>query len=217
MLVLSAAAWKCAARDRWIGWERKWGELAFRLRVPNQAVRTALNNQFIDAYTGISDERLSYKAGLAEALTKADLPRLVKAIKRLFASIPWRNFIGNDLPASEGYYASVLYAFFASMNAEIIPEDLTNHGQVDLTLKLAGYTYVMEIKLERGSELQQTPPDSKGGADANERPNLALAQIRSRGYSEKYRGAPGRGLFEVGLVFGRAARNLIQADWRRVD
>ena len=24
LLVLSAAAWKCAARDRWIGWERRY-------------------------------------------------------------------------------------------------------------------------------------------------------------------------------------------------
>ncbi len=51
---------------------------------------------------------------------------------------------------------------------------------------------------------------------APEAANPALEQIQARGYSEKYRGAPGRGLFEVGLVFGSAARNLIQADWRRV-
>jgi hypothetical protein len=24
LLVLSAAAWKCAARDRWIGWDRRY-------------------------------------------------------------------------------------------------------------------------------------------------------------------------------------------------
>jgi hypothetical protein len=131
--------------------EQTWGELTFRLRIPNQEVRTALNNQFIDAYADISIERLRYKAGLAEALTQGDLPALVAAIKRLFAGIPWRNFTGNDLPDAEGYYASVLYAFLASLNAEIIPEDLTNHGQADLTVRIAGYTYVMEFKLERGT------------------------------------------------------------------
>jgi hypothetical protein len=40
------------------------------------------------------------------------------------------------------------------------------------------------------------------------------AQVQARGYSAKYRGQPGKGLFEVGLVFGRAVRNLVQADWR---
>ncbi|MTW23159.1 AAA family ATPase, partial [Allochromatium palmeri] len=199
--------------------EQTWGELTFRLRIPNQEVRTALNNQFIDAYADISIERLRYKAGLAEALTQGDLPALVAAIKRLFAGIPWRNFTGNDLPESEGYYASVLYAFLASLNAEIIPEDLTNHGQADLTVRIAGYTYVMEFKLERGAAASKgVAEETEDAAEAEpaEVANPALAQIQARGYSEKYRGTPGRGLFEVGLVFGSAARNLIQADWRRV-
>ncbi|WP_242470044.1 ATP-binding protein [Allochromatium vinosum] len=199
--------------------EQTWGELTFRLRIPNQEVRTALNNQFIDAYADISIERLRYKAGLGEALTQGDLPALVAAIKRLFAGIPWRNFTGNDLPESEGYYASVLYAFLASLNAEIIPEDLTNHGQADLTVQIAGYTYVMEFKLERGAAASKVVAEDAGDAadsESAEAANPALEQIQARGYSEKYRGAPGRGLFEVGLVFGSAARNLIQADWRRV-
>jgi hypothetical protein len=199
--------------------EQTWGELTFRLRIPNQEVRTALNNQFIDAYADISIERLRYKAGLAEALTQGDLPALVAAIKRLFAGIPWRNFTGNDLPDAEGYYASVLYAFLASLNAEIIPEDLTNHGQADLTVRIAGYTYVMELKLDRGASASKVvAEDAKEAAEdePTEVANPALAQIQARGYSEKYRGAPGRGLFEVGLVFGSTARNLIQADWRRV-
>ena len=199
--------------------EQTWGELTFRLRIPNQEVRTALNNQFIDAYADISIERLRYKAGLGEALTQGDLPALVAAIKRLFAGIPWRNFTGNDLPESEGYYASVLYAFLASLNAEIIPEDLTNHGQADLTVRIAGYTYVMEFKLDRGAAASKVVAEDAGDAvdgESAEAANPALEQIQARGYSEKYRGAPGRGLFEVGLVFGSAARNLIQADWRRV-
>ena len=194
---------------------QSWGEWAFRLKVPNQEVRIALNNQFIGSYAGITNQRLRYKAGLAEALSQADLPALIAAIKRLFAGIPWRNFTNNALTESEGYYASVLYAFFASLNAEIIPEDLTNHGQVDLTLRLAGYTYVMEIKLARGAQ-PPAPEAQAEGEGANLATNPALAQIRARGYSEKYRGAPGRGLFEVGLVFSSTARNLIAADWQQV-
>ena len=136
------------------------------------------------------------------------LPTLIAAIRRLFAGIPWRNFTGNDLAEAEGYYASVLYAFLASLDAQVIPEDISNHGQVDLTVRIAGYTYVMEIKLRRDA-LPAGPADPAGA-------NPALAQIQARGYSAKYRGAPGKGLFEVGLVFGRAERNLVQADWRAV-
>jgi hypothetical protein len=46
--------------------------------------------------------------------------------------------------------------------------------------------------------------------------NPALAQIRARGYSDKYRGLPHQGLFELGLVFDSTARNLVQADWAQV-
>ncbi len=106
---------------------------------------------------------------------------------------------------SEGYYASSLYNFFASLNAEVIPEDIGNQGQVDLTVKLEGWIYVIEIKLERGADQPTTGE------------NAALSQIQAHGYSAKYRGLPQRGLFEVGLVFSSTARNLLQADWAAVQ
>ncbi len=174
---------------------------AFRLGVPNQEVRLALNDQFINAYTGLTREKLGIQGRIHANLVKGDMEGLVAALRRLFAGIPWRNFTNNDLVESEGYYASVLYAFFASLNAEVIPEDIGNQGQVDLTIKLEGWIYVIEIKLERGAD---QPPTGE---------NAALSQIQARGYSAKYRGLPQRGLFEVGLVFSSTARNLLQADW----
>jgi hypothetical protein len=190
----------------------RFGVLSFQLRIPNAEVRHALAGSLIDAYTGnLPSERFQYQKSVYLALNQGDVPQLIAAIKRLFASIPWRNFTNNDLLNAEGYYASVLYAFFASLNASIIAEDLTNHGQVDLTVLLEGYTYVVEIKLDKSTEqmTNQTPTQSKN--------NAALKQIIERRYSEKYRQQPGKGLYEVGLVFGGEARNLVQADWRQVD
>ena len=176
----------------------------FKLKIPNREVRIALNDQLIGAYTALTRERLGMQSHLYDTLILGDLEGMTALIRRLFAGIPWRNFTHNKLPKAEGYYASVLYAFFASLNAEIIPEDLTNHGQVDLTVKLAGFTYVIEIKLERGETKDEVEN------------NLALEQIREQGYSEKYRDDPGKGLYEVGLVFSSKKRNLVQADWVRV-
>ncbi|AUB80313.1 ATP-binding protein [Candidatus Thiodictyon syntrophicum] len=196
----------------------------FKLRVPNQEVRQALANHLVDAYTGrLPSERLNWQQAIYDPLTQGDVAGLIAAIQRLFAGIPWRNFTGNDLPEAEGYYASVLYAFFASLNAEIIPEDVSNQGQVDLTIKLADYIYVIEIKLApRQARRPPTAPESIGDEGAPEpardgAANPALAQLRARGYSDKYRGLPGKGLFEVGLVFERTARNLVQADWCAVN
>ena len=202
----------------------------YRLRLPNQEVKMALADHLIDGYLGtLPGGRDAQQDALYDCLSQGDLDGLIKAIRRLFAGIPWRNFTGNTLPEAEGYYASVLYAFFASLNAEIIPEDIGNQGQVDLTIKLAEYIYVIEIKLKRGlvprTPSGTAPPaaePSVGDETAYDpapsgSANPALAQIRARGYSAKYRGLPSKGLFEVGLVFDRQARNLVQADWCTVS
>ena len=210
-------------------WHRS--RLLFHLRLPNQEVKMALADHLIDAYLGtLPGGRDAQQDALYEGLSRGDLPGLVAAIRRLFAGIPWQNFTHNDLPEAEGYYASVLYAFFASLNADIIPEDVSNHGQVDLTIKLAGYIYVIEIKVRRdqrptgrraGDWDEATAGDGAGASGevagaspADPAGNPALAQIRARGYSDKYRGLPTKGLFEVGLVFDRQTRNLAEADWR---
>jgi hypothetical protein len=135
-----------------------------------------------------------------EALRLADLPALESTIRRLFAGIPWRNFTNNDLSDFEGFYASVLYAYFSAATATVIPEDTTNHGQADMTVRLGKNIYVMEIKVIPG-EL----PD--------EGPNSALEQIRKRNYAEKYRGEAGTRVFELGLIFSQVKRNLVRFDF----
>lgn len=193
-------------------WRRS--RLLYRLRLPNQEVKMALADHLIDGYLGtLPGGRDALQDALYECLGQGDVAGLIQAIRRLFAGIPWRNFTGNELPETEGYYASVLYAFFASLNAEIIPEDISHHGQVDLTVKLAGYIYVMEIKLRRRPASSGESVTVEPSSSADDSTNPALAQIRARGYSDKYRGLPSRGLFEIGLIFDSRARNLVEADW----
>lgn len=220
--------------------QERFGQVSFRLRIPNREVRLALSNHLVDAYTGrLGSERLGWQKALHAPLTQGDVAGLIGAIRRLFAGIPWRNFTHNALPEAEGYYASVLYAFFVSLDAEVIAEDISNRGQVDLTVKLAGYLYVIEIKVQRSGRGTAAPKTQArretdaepAHSDARDAPedavetkpatrldeNPALAQIRARSYSDKYRGLPLKGLFEVGLIFDPAARNLVQADWRVID
>jgi hypothetical protein len=77
---------------------------------------------------------LPYQEAIFYALQEGSLEKLKQQIISLFAGIPWHNFTNNDLPNSEGYYASVLYAFFASINAKITVEDISNKGQSDMTI-----------------------------------------------------------------------------------
>jgi hypothetical protein len=179
----------------------RYGEQRYVLSVPNREVRIALSNALVTGYTQLASEKFQIKDTLRNALLVADFPALRDVIHRLFAAIPYRNFTNSDLLDCEGYYASVLYAFFASLNARIIPEDVTNKGKADLTVILDAHVFVMEIKLVQASEVEGNP---------------ALEQIRAKGYSEKYRDQPGVTVYELGLVISRAERNLIALDGREV-
>jgi len=170
----------------------------YRLRIPNLEVRLALNDQFIEAYTTILNERSRLQDGLYAVLEAGNRAGLVNLVQRLFAGIPWRNFTHSDLQEYEGYYASVLYAFFASLDARIIPEDISCHGQADLTVMLGNHIYVMEFKVIDGECSEDNP---------------ALAQIRQRRYADKYRGESGKQVHEGGFIFSRRLRGLVRADW----
>jgi len=55
-------------------------------------------------------------------LESAKLDEFEKTIKALFASIPYNNFTNNQIQNYEGYYASVMYAYLASLGVETITE-----------------------------------------------------------------------------------------------
>ena len=174
------------------------GKLVYRLKIPNQEVRLALNDYFIEDYIGSSIGLKSRQDDMYNALSTGNIASFEQHIRNLFAGIPWRNFTNNNLADFEGFYASVLYAFFASLNAQIIPEDITNHGQADMTILLENHIYVMEIKV-----VDNLPEGN----------NAALQQIIQRNYSEKYKNREGMTVHEVGLVFNKTQRNLVQADY----
>jgi hypothetical protein len=180
------------------------GQPFYKLQLPNQEVRQSFAAQLAGSYSQQPAEmRNKTQHNLFEALASGNLASLEGHIKALFAGIPWRNFTNNDLADSEGWYASVLYAFFSSLNARIIPEDISHHGQADMTIELGGYTYVMEIKRDSSTDYQ------------SQSPNPALKQIKERGYSQKYL-ASGKQVIELGLVFHTGSRNLVQMDGVRV-
>ena len=170
----------------------------FKLRIPNFEVRAALHSQFITAYTDLLNEKTGLQRQLDDCLRRGDVAALTGLVKRLFAAIPWRNFIHSQLPDYEGYYASVLYAFFASLDATIIPEDISNHGQADMTVILGNHIHVMEFKVIDGETLDNNP---------------ALTQLQQRRYADKYRGDPAKAVHEVGWIFSRSLRGLVRADW----
>ena len=120
-----------------------------------------------------------------------------EVIHAFFASIPHDWHRRNDLARYEGYYASVFYAYFAGLGLEVVVEESTSRGRLDMTVRLSGRVYIFEFKV-----VEQT---GDGGA---------LAQVREKRYADKYR-ALGVPIHLVGVEFSREERNVTRFDVER--
>ena len=78
---------------------------------------------------------------------------------------------------------------------DLTPEDVTNQGRIDLTLKLDNAIVVIEFKRVEG-----TTPTGE-----------AIAQLKARGYADKYR-ADGRPIYLLGIEFSAELRNIVGWD-----
>jgi hypothetical protein len=47
----------------------------------------------------------------------------------------------------EGYYASVFYAYFASLGLDLTPEESSNAGRLDMGLRFNSQVYLFEFKV----------------------------------------------------------------------
>ena len=90
----------------------------------------------------------------------------------------------------EGWYASIFYACFASLGLDVRPEDSSAAGRLDMAVRTPDQVYLFEFKVaERAGE------------------GTALAQLRAKGYAEKYRGS-GRSTHLVGVEFSSESRGI---------
>jgi hypothetical protein len=90
----------------------------YKLRVPNMEVQVSLNTLFAEYLT----ERVNtyIQDDLYESLANGRLNELETALRSLFASIPYNNYVNNNISIYEGYYASVVYTYLASLVVTII-------------------------------------------------------------------------------------------------
>ncbi|TAK36705.1 MAG: hypothetical protein EPO28_13135 [Saprospiraceae bacterium] len=167
--------------------------IRYRLEIPNLEIQHSLNDFFIDVLTTQKQEKSRYQGQLYEQLKAGNAEALKTTLVSLFAGIPYQNFTNNKIAGYEGYYASVIYAYLASLGFETIPDDTTQHGSVDMTLKLDDKAYIFEFK-------------------AVEKPTgNALRQIRERQYHLKYQS--NKDCYLIGIEFGKQERNIVHYEW----
>jgi hypothetical protein len=175
--------------------ERFFDEQRYYLRYPNREVYQALANSLLLTWSGAepdhTQQTLQQKYRLGELLLANDFAGMQDLFTAFFASIPHDWYRNTPLARYEGYYASVFYAYFAALGLDLIPEDSSRLGRLDLAVRLNGQVYLFEFKVV---ELEP-----EGGA---------LAQIKARGYADKYR-AEGLPVHLIGVEFSRAQRTVV--------
>jgi len=174
--------------------ENPFGGFKYTLKLPNLEVKQAFNDYIIDFVLKQQTEILNFKTNLYLALINANLEEFKNSLKSIFASIPYNNYTNNNISKAEGFYASVVYVYLQSLGFDIIGEDVTNKGRIDLTVKLNDKIYIIEFKVGKGE---------------------ALAQIKEKKYHEKYLNE-NKDIYLVGINFDEKEKNIIKFEWEKI-
>ena len=169
----------------------------YKLGYPNFEVRTSLS---IDVFTSITlDAGMggATKNNLVKAIINNDYELMHQTFSSFFASIPYDWYTNNDIQNYEGFYATVIYSCFNAMGLIAIPEEPTNHGQIDLTIELPEKVIIFEFKIQEHYSLGP------------------LEQIKQKKYHEKYLGAK-KPIYLIGMVFSKKARNVVDFAYEEI-
>lgn len=170
---------------------------SYDLTYPNLEVRSSLTNSILTGLVKSSADKAKNQNLLFNALEDGQIEDIKSIFQAFFSSIPHDWYRKNQLAGYEGYYASIFYCYFVALGLDVIAEDTTNKGQIDLVVKLDKRVYIFEFKV---IELTDKGP--------------ALKQIINRGYHEKYM-AQDYEIYAVGVEFNSKERNISTFEWKR--
>ena len=174
------------------------GRVSYQLGYPNREVRESLNSSLLHHLTRDPAQEATANR-LYDLLEAGDIGALKSQFHAFYAGIPHQWYTNNTIASYEGYYAAVFYAYFASLGLDVTVEDSTNHGRLDMALRFGDAAYLFEFKV-----VEQAGPGA------------ALAQLKDRGYAEKY-AATATTIYLIGVEFSSATRNIAAFDVERIQ
>jgi len=168
----------------------------YTLSYPNLETKMSFNDYLLDFLVKNRSRKIEIQNELMDMMEEKNLDGIERVFKSLFASIAYNNYTKNDIEDYEGFYASVVYAYFAGAGFDrIVAEDVTNDGRIDLSVFIDDMLYIFEFKVNQ-----------KG----------ALAQIKEKNYPQKYE-TKFSDIFIVGVEFDSESRNIVHYEWERVE
>jgi hypothetical protein len=170
----------------------------FKLSYPNFEVRMSFNDAFLTYIVRNPPLKDKAEINLITAIQEKNIDKIKDAIYTFFASIPHDWYRNNDIASYEGFYASIVYALFNGAGLNVISEDNTNKGQIDLSIFNQDSVYILEFKVVEDKEEHK-----------------ALKQIKDKRYYEKYMGKY-NDIYLIGIEFSKKDKNIVSFEWEKV-
>ncbi len=172
--------------------ENVFDTIAYHLDIPNQEVKLSLMGSIAN-FMSKNTNALSTINNIKRALHAKECKEFEQNLQALFASIPYNLFTNNKMYEYEGYYVSLFYAYMKGLGFELVGEDVTNKGRIDITLEVEDAIYIIEFKTDGTNALQQ---------------------IKDKKYHEKYLSSK-KTIYLVGIEFDTKERNIVKMDCER--
>jgi len=172
--------------------EKRRGGIEYKLKLPNLEVKSSLNDYIINLFFKQQSSKIKIQDNLYDALCDEKIEDINSSLNQIFASIPYNNL--DKIKHYEGFYASIVYVYLQSLGLDIIGEDVTNQGRIDLTIKINNILYIIEFKV--------------GEADA-------LEQIKAKKYYEKYQTLY-KDIYLIGINFDEDTKNISKFEWEKL-
>ncbi len=169
----------------------------YRLDYPNLEVRLSLNDQLLAWLGQAGSEPVERGQQLCALLGAHDFAGFGETLRAWVSGIPYQWHAKGDLARYEAWYAGLLYMCLRASGADLRVEEASSRGRADMVVRHGGQVFVLEFKMAEGED------GSEAALDA------AMAQMRERGYADKY-GGNAEPVHLIGVACGRQARNLLE-------
>lgn len=179
--------------------KRVGSKFQYELELPNLEVKMGLTDYLLRMFYASSQtatDQTNFSENVYYAISRNRPQDLEQAFLTFFAGIPHDWYRNNDIARFEGFFSSMFYAFFAAQGFQVIPEDTTNKGRIDLTIITEKGIFVFEFKMKTN-------------------PKNALEQIIEKNYHQKYLSA-GKEIFLVGIEFDEEKKNISRFEWKKI-
>ncbi len=177
----------------------------YRLGIPNGEVRSALVDQLMPMYLGVSEDVFPEMLSKFQRLVKdGDVSGWIAQMQMMMAKIPYRLFgptksnhedeearseaKKQSIARFERTYHLIVDLFFQMLSINAHSEIEIAGGRIDMVVETDNFVYVIEFKLDGTT-------------------SEALNQIESKGYLIPWK-ADDRKVYKIGIVFSSQTRNI---------